>query len=102
MASGMGQPSIGIYAYELYKFYDVDQIIRVGTIGGVSDDIPLRCLIIAARAYSNTNFLNFYMKNGNAAGFVAADEELVAKAIEAVKPTGYEYRVGDILSSDTY
>ena len=102
MASGMGQPSIGIYAYELYKFYDVDQIIRVGTIGGVSDDIPLRCLIIAARAYSNTNFLNFYMKNGNAAGFVAADEELVAKAVEAVKPTGYDYRVGDILSSDTY
>ena len=102
MASGMGQPAIGLYAYELFHFYDVDQIIRVGTIGAVSEDAQLRDLIIAERAYSNTNYLNFYMKNGNAAGFVAADPGLVKKAVKAVKATGYSYHCGDILSSDTY
>ena len=102
MASGMGQPSIGIYSYELFKFYDVDQIIRVGTMGGVREDTPLRCIVIGKRAYSNTYFLNFFIKNGNAPGFAAADEGLCAKAGEIAEASGYDYRVGDIMSTDTY
>ncbi|MBO4764784.1 MAG: purine-nucleoside phosphorylase [Bacteroidales bacterium] len=102
MASGMGQPSIGIYSYELFQFYGVDQIIRVGTMGGVSEATPLRSIVIGQRAYSNTNFLNFYIKNGNAPGYVAADEELCARAVAVAEAGGYTYRCGDIMSSDTY
>jgi len=102
MASGMGQPSIGIYSYELFNFYDVDQIIRVGTMGGVNEDIPLRSIIIGERAYSNTNFLNFYTKNGNAPGYVSADPELYERAVAVAKAGGYVYFCGDIMSSDTY
>ena len=102
MASGMGQPSIGIYSYELFSYYDVDQIIRVGTMGGVSDAVPLRSLIIGQRAYSNTNFLNFYTKNGNAPGYVSADPELYERAVEVCKDGKYVFFCGDIMSSDTY
>lgn len=102
MASGMGQPSIGIYSYELFNYYDVDQIIRVGTMGGVSEAVPLRSLIIGQRAYSNTNFMNFYTKNGNAPGYVSADEELFERAVEVCKAGKYVFFCGDIMSSDTY
>lgn len=102
MASGMGQPSIGLYSHELFSFYDVDQIIRVGTMGGVSAATPLRSLVIGERAYSNTNFLNFYTNNGNAAGYVEADRNLVERAVDAAKALGFAYKCGDILSSDTY
>lgn len=102
MASGMGQPSIGIYSFELFDYYDVDQIIRVGTMGAVSDATPLRSIVIGRRAYSNTNFLNFYIKNGNAPGYVAADEELTERAVVVAEAGGYTYNCGDIMSSDTY
>jgi len=102
MASGIGQPAIGIYSYELFKFYDVAQIIRVGTMGAVSDATALRSVIIGARAYSNTNFLNFYINNGNSAGYVPADVDLTKKAAAAAKKMGLDYHCGDILSSDTY
>ncbi|MBR5033923.1 MAG: purine-nucleoside phosphorylase [Bacteroidales bacterium] len=102
MASGMGHPSIGLYSYELYNFYDVDTIIRVGSIGGVSDRTPLRSLIIGQRAYSETNYLMFYRDNGNKCGYVEADETLCAKAAATAERLGFEYNVGDIMSSDTY
>ena len=102
MASGMGQPSIGIYSYELFQFYDVDSIIRVGTMGAVSDETALRSVIIGKRAYSNTNFLNFYARNGNAAGFVNADEGLYEMAVASAEALGCDYHCGDIMSSDTY
>ena len=102
MASGMGHASIGIYSYELFKFYDVDQIIRVGTMGGVRDDVPPRSIVIGKRSYSNTNFLNFYTLNGNAPGYIAADEEICNRAVAIAEAGGFDYHVGDILSSDTY
>ena len=102
MASGMGHPSIGLYSYELYNFYDVDTIIRVGSIGGVSDRTPLRSLIIGQRAYSETNYLMFYRDNGNKCGYVDADQTLCAKAAATAERLGFEYNVGDIMSSDTY
>lgn len=102
MASGMGQPSIGLYTHELFNFYDVDTIIRVGSIGAVSERTPLRSIIIGRRAYSETNYLMFYRNNGNKCGFVNADEGLCEKAAATAERLGLSYNVGDIFSSDTY
>ena len=102
MASGMGQPSIGLYTHELFNFYDVDTIIRVGSIGGVSSRTPLRSLIIASRAYSETNYLMFYRDNGNKCGYADGDPTLCAKAAAAAERMGLEYNIGDVFSTDTY
>ena len=102
MASGMGQPSIGLYTYELFNFYDVDTIIRVGSIGAVSERTPLRSIIIGRRAYSETNYLMFYRDNGNKCGFAEADETLCVKAAATAERLGFVYNIGDIFSSDTY
>ena len=102
MASGMGQPSIGLYTYELFNFYKVDNIIRVGSIGAVSNKTPMRSIIIGRRAYSETNYLMFYRNNGNKCGFVPGDETLCAKAAATADKLGLRYCVGDIMSSDTY
>ena len=102
MASGMGHPSIGIYSYELFHFYDIDQIIRVGSIGAVSDATPLRSLIIAEKAYSSSNYNNFYAKNGNRAGYVYANKELCSKAEAVAQKMDIDYKLGPILSSDTF
>ncbi len=58
MASGMGIPSISIYAYELYNFYDVDLIIRTGTAGSIQPDVKVRDIVIADKAYTNSGFLS--------------------------------------------
>ena len=102
MASGMGQPSIGLYTHELFNFYDVETIIRVGSIGGVSDRTPLRSIIISRRAYSETNYLMFYRDNGNKCGYANGSEELCAKAAATAERLGLVYNVGDVFSSDTY
>lgn len=102
MASGMGQPSIGLYSYELYNFYKVESIIRVGSIGAVSNKTPMRSIIIGRRSYSETNYLMFYRNNGNKCGFVPGDETLCAKAAATAEKLGMKYCVGDIMSSDTY
>ena len=56
MGSGMGMPSIGIYSYELFNFYDVDCIIRIGSAGAISNDIKVRDLVIAMGASTDSNF----------------------------------------------
>ena len=56
LAHGMGCPSIGIYAYELYKFYDVEKIIRIGTCGALQKDIYVKDVILASNAYSISTF----------------------------------------------
>lgn len=56
MASGMGMPSMGIYSYELFNFYDVDNIIRVGSAGGIAPSLKLRDVVIGAGACTNSNF----------------------------------------------
>ena len=56
MASGMGIPSIGIYSYELFNFYGVENIIRIGTAGGMADTVKLRDVVIAMSAYTNSNY----------------------------------------------
>lgn len=102
MASGMGNPSIGIYSYELFNFYDVDNIIRVGTMGSMQENIKARDVIISKRCYSNTNYFDYFIKNGNKAGFIDASEELVNKAVEKAKELNMNCVVGDIYCSDTF
>ena len=79
MASGMGMPSIGIYSYELYNFYDVDQIIRIGSAGALQDDVNVMDVIIAMGACTDSNFGHQYGLPGSFAPIASYD--LVARAV---------------------
>ena len=100
MASGMGQPSIGIYSYELYNFYDVDAIIRVGTCGSFHPDLHARDIIVAMGACTNGNYAMQYKLPGTFAPI--ADFDLVRRAVEECDKAGVNYKVGNIFSSDTF
>ncbi len=73
MASGMGIPSIGIYSYELYNFYVVDNIIRIGSAGAIHPDLKLRNLVFAQGACTNSNFAHQFGMPGTIAPFVATN-----------------------------
>lgn len=94
MASGMGISSIGIYAYELYNFYDVDLIIRVGTAGTISPDVAVGDVIIADSAYTDSNLLT--MMGYPEGGAAKPDPETLNKLCENAK--GYTYHTGAALS----
>lgn len=100
MASGMGQPSIGIYSYELYKFFGVENIIRVGSCGSFHKDLHVRDIIIAMGACTNGNYASQYRLPGTFSPI--ADYDLTQKAVNACKEKGVKYMVGNILSSDTF
>ena len=100
MASGMGQPSIGIYSYELYHFYDVENIIRVGSCGSFSPDLHARDIIIAMGACTNGNYAAQYNLPGTFCPI--ADFDLVKRAAALCDEAGVNYRVGNILSSDMF
>ncbi|MBQ8432439.1 MAG: purine-nucleoside phosphorylase [Clostridia bacterium] len=100
MASGMGQPSIGIYSYELYHFYDVENIIRVGSCGSFSPDLHARDIVIAMGACTNGNYASQYKLPGTFCPI--ADFGLVKRAVELCDAAGVNYRVGNILSSDMF
>lgn len=100
MGSGMGMPSMGIYSYELYHFYNVEAIIRVGTAGAISPDLKIRDIVIAQGACTNSNFAVQYNLPGTYAPI--ASYELVEKAVNASKAKGANYHVGNILSSDIF
>ncbi|MBQ9695562.1 MAG: purine-nucleoside phosphorylase [Oscillospiraceae bacterium] len=98
--SGMGQPSIGIYAYELYNFYDVQSIIRIGTAGGITDEVKLRDIILASGACTNSNFADQYRLPGTFAP--VASFRLLRAAAESAEALGQRVHIGNILSSDTF
>ncbi len=100
MASGMGQPSIGIYSYELFNFYDVKTIIRVGSCGSFHPDLHARDIILAQAACTNGNFAAQYRLPGTYAPI--ADFDLLRRAAEECEKAGVNYRVGNILSSDMF
>jgi purine-nucleoside phosphorylase len=100
MGGGMGIPSIGIYTYELYNFYDVDSIIRIGSAGGLSDDIKLRDVVIAMGASTNSNYACQYNLPGTFAPI--ADYSLLRKAVEVAEEKGIKTVVGNVLSSDIF
>jgi purine-nucleoside phosphorylase len=100
MASGMGQPSIGIYSYELFKFYDVDAIIRVGSCGAFHPDLHVRDIVIAMGACTNGNFATQFGMPGTFAPI--ADFDLVRRAADLCEKKGVNYKVGNIFSSDMF
>ena len=100
MASGMGMPSMGIYSYELFNFYDVDNIIRVGSAGGIAPSLKLRDVVIGAGACTNSNFAHQYGLPGVFSPI--ASFSLLEKAVAAARKTGKEPVVGNIVSSDTF
>ena len=100
MGGGMGIPSIGIYSYELYHFYDVDSIIRIGSAGGFQDDVNVMDIVIGMGACTNSNYAHQYGLPGTFAPI--ADYELLEKAVQIAKAQGASVKVGNILSSDTF
>ena len=100
MSSGMGQPSIGIYSYELFKFYDVDIIIRVGSCGGYQQDIKVLDTLICSAASTNSNWSTQYNLQG--VWSANADFDLVIAAAKACEKLKYPYHGGNILSSDIF
>ena len=100
MASGMGIPSIGIYSYELFNFYNVENIIRIGTAGGISDDIKLRDIVFGMTSYTNSNFVRQFGFNGNVAP--CCSFELLMKAYEAAKRLNITPRIGPLYCSDVF
>lgn len=100
MGGGMGIPSIGIYSYELFNFYDVDSIIRIGSAGGLSDDVKLRDVVIAMGASTNSNYAHQFKLPGTLAPI--ADYSLLRKAVEVAEEKGIHTVVGNVLSSDTF
>ena len=100
MASGTGQPAIGIYSYELYNFYDVETIIRVGSCGSFSPELHARDIIVAMGACTNGNYASQYNLPG--AFCPIADFDLVRRAAEECEKAGVNYRVGNIFSSDMF
>lgn len=100
MASGMGQPSMGIYSYELFNFYDVDAIIRVGSCGAFHPDLHVRDIVIAMGACTNGNYAAQYNMPGTFAPI--ADFDLVRRAADLCEARGVNYKVGNIFSSDMF
>ena len=100
MASGMGMPSIGIYSYELFNFFGVENIIRIGSAGGLADNVQLRDIIIGMGACTNSSYQDQYGLGGNFAPI--ADFELLSRAVEEAKAIGVRYQVGNLLSSDVF
>lgn len=100
MASGMGMPSIGIYSYELYNYYDVQNIIRIGSAGAIHPDLKLHDIIIGLGACTNSSYGNQFKLPGTFAPIATFD--LVLKAYEAAKSMNIDVKVGNIYSSDTF
>lgn len=100
MASGMGIPSIGIYSYELFNFFGVENIIRVGSAGALLDKIELRDLVIGMGACTNSNFINTFDLPGSFAP--TASFELLEAAVASSRERKLRFHVGNLLSSDTF
>ena len=100
MGHGMGIPSIGIYTYELFNFYDVNTIIRIGSAGAYDTDLHVGDLVLAMGACTNSHYGDQYELPGTFAPI--ADFGLLRSAAEACEKCGIRYKVGNILSSDVF
>ena len=101
MGTGMGCPSMGIYSYELFKFYDVDNIIRIGTAGSLQPDLKIRDLAIAMGACTDSNYAAQYELPGTFAPIASFD--LLRKAVDQAEKMGnVGYKVGNVASSDVF
>lgn len=100
IASGMGMPSMGIYSYELFNFYGVNQIIRVGTAGSLQNDVKLKDIVLVMTASTDSNYINQYNLNGTFA--LSANYELLNKSVNLLKEKKLKYHLGNVLSTDVF
>ncbi len=100
MGSGMGMPSIGIYSYELIHFYGVENLIRIGSCGGMQPDVKVRDVVIGLSASTNSNYASQYQLPGTYAP--TASWNLVKKAVSVAEQKNIPVKVGNILSSDIF
>lgn len=100
MASGMGIPSMGIYSYELYKFFDVENIIRIGTAGAVSEKLGLRDIVLAMSSCTDSNFASQYGLSGTIAP--TASFELLMRAYEQALKLQKQVYVGSVYTTDCF
>ena len=100
MASGMGIPSIGIYSWELYKSYNVENIIRIGSAGALQDDINVMDIVIAQGACTNSHYADNFGFPGAFAPI--ADYTLLSHAVEAAKAHSATWHVGNVYSADNF
>lgn len=101
MASGMGIPSMGIYSYELFNFYDIDNIIRIGTAGSIHPDLKIRNVVLVMGACTDSNYGAQYELPGTFAPI--ASFELLRKAVKVIEEMGnIGYKVGNVVSSDVF
>lgn len=98
--SGMGIPSIAIYSYELYSFYGIENIIRIGSAGAYADDLDLGDILFASGASTDSNFMEQYNLPGTFAPI--ADFSLLRKGIESAEKLGIKYKVGNVVSTDAF
>lgn len=100
MASGMGVPSMGIYSYELFNFYGVENIIRIGSAGALSPALKLRDLVFAMSSCTNSRFGDQFGLPGTIAP--TADFTLLETAVSAARRLGISPVVGSVFCSDTF
>ncbi|MBQ8352032.1 MAG: purine-nucleoside phosphorylase [Clostridia bacterium] len=100
MASGMGMPSIGIYSYELYHAFGVENILRIGSAGAISEKVAVRDLVFGMGASTNSRFAEQYQLPGTYAPI--CDYTLLSVAIREAEAQGVRHHVGNLLSSDTF
>ena len=100
MGSGMGMPSIGIYSYELYQFYNVESIIRIGSAGALHEDIDLKDIVFAQGACMDSRFAYQYELPGSFAPI--ADFSLLEQAVSEARALGTRFKVGNVVSSDIF
>lgn len=100
MGSGMGMPSIGIYSYELYKFYGVENIIRVGTAGAYSPKLDVFDTVLAKDCWSESTFAK--VQGGNDSDIQYPSEELNKKLMEAAEKLNIPLTLGRVHSSDVF
>ena len=100
MGHGMGIPSIGIYTYELFNFYDVDNIIRVGSAGGLKDDVNVMDIIFVQGAHTDSRYGYQYGLPGTFSPTASFD--ILEKAVAVAREKNLKFRVGDVLSTDAF
>ena len=100
MASGMGCPSIGIYSYELFKYYDVKNIIRLGSAGAMSEKVKVRDIVIGMSAYNNSSYLKQFGFSGDNAP--CADYDLLSRAVKAAKKMKLRTHCGALFTSEAF
>ena len=100
MGHGMGVPSIGLYTYELYSFYGVESIIRIGSAGGIGDDVKVRDVVIAMGASTNSYFADQYRFPGQLCA--TADYAMLRSAVDAAEKLGVRADVGQVFTADQF